>query len=80
MYIFSATTTRESERLQTQFGFEGGVNDGLVEKICLSGEERFSDYPGSLRKRLSEGATTSSRNSGNFTHFHRCIYGNLSLQ
>ena len=34
MYIFSATTTRKSERLQTQLCVEGGVNDGMVEKIC----------------------------------------------
>ena len=34
MYIFSATTTRQSERLQTQFWVEGGVNDGMVENIC----------------------------------------------
>ena len=41
-YIFSATTTRQSERLQTQFWVEDGVNDGMVEKICLSSEERLS--------------------------------------
>jgi hypothetical protein len=39
MYIFSTTTTRQSERLQTQLWIEGGVDDEMVEKICLSSEE-----------------------------------------
>jgi len=34
MYIFSPTTTRQSERLQTQLWVEGGVKDAMVEKIC----------------------------------------------
>jgi len=34
MYIFSATTARQSERLQTQSWVEGGVNDAMLKKIC----------------------------------------------
>jgi hypothetical protein len=41
MYIFSTPTTRISERLQIQLWVEGRVNDGMVEKICLSSEERL---------------------------------------
>jgi hypothetical protein len=41
MYIFSTTTTRQSERLQTQLWVEGGVDDEMGEKICLSSEERL---------------------------------------
>ena len=40
-YIFSTTTPRRPERVQTQVWVEGGINAGIVEKICLSGEERL---------------------------------------
>jgi hypothetical protein len=41
MYIFSATTPGQPERLQTQFWVEDGEIAGMVEKIWLSGEERL---------------------------------------
>jgi hypothetical protein len=41
MYIFSAITPGQPERLQNQFWVEDGVIAGMVEKIWLSGEERL---------------------------------------
>ena len=41
MYIFSATTPGQPERLQTQFWVQDGVIAGMVEKIWLSSEERL---------------------------------------
>ncbi len=41
MYIFSASPPGQPERLQTQFWVEDALIAGMVEKICLSGEERL---------------------------------------
>ena len=54
MYIFSTTTPRRTERVQVRFWVEGGVNAGIVEKICSGAvahipEANIKEFLGTIR-------------------------------